>query len=76
METGDLEWFKGTVTGRWCGVCDQWHGPLYNCEKYPEELRKKIEKLEEEFRSNPILKKNKSKYPGGTITQIYADIKE
>lgn len=27
---------------RWCAACNAWHGPLYNCEKYPQAIRAAI----------------------------------
>lgn len=31
-----------TGSGRWCASCKLMHGCLYNCEKYPEEIRNQI----------------------------------
>ena len=29
---------------RWCSMCNQYHGILYNCEHYPKEIRAEIER--------------------------------
>ena len=73
METGERgkdNW----AHARWCNPCDQYHGVLYVCEKYPKKLKEKLKKLGDEYRRNPKTVKHTSNFPGGTVTQIYADV--
>lgn len=37
---------------RWCEVEQQYHGPLYDCENYPPEIRKEIAIQSENFVKN------------------------
>lgn len=34
---------------RWCDVCAWWHGPLYICEHYPNDINNEIFYLIEKF---------------------------
>jgi len=37
---------------RWCEGCNQYHGPLYLCEKYPGDIKKHIQLQNDEYITN------------------------
>lgn len=37
---------------RWCATEGTWHGPLYICEYYTDEIKAEIEKSQGQFRKN------------------------
>lgn len=47
MKTGDVK-----DNGRWCEACNQFHGILYQCEKYPIELLDELERKSEKYIAN------------------------
>ena len=37
---------------RWCSVCNQYHGVLYNCKHYPKDIKIKIKQENNAFINN------------------------
>ena len=38
--------------GRWCAGCDQFHGPLFNCKKYPIDIQQHLTKAVDKYINN------------------------
>lgn len=49
LRTGDRDSYG---SGRWCEECNVWHGPLYVCPRYPEEIQIEVRAKSDAFRAN------------------------